>query len=237
MPSVLRDSQFAKSLTRTANFSKMNVCRNELRSPTINFTSKGNIMRKLVRSIAAPGCFLLAGLLAVLLNTATARADVESGPAKGEKASALKVMAVTGDQENKELDYAAQRKDKPTIYVFILADKWDRPVARYLKTLDEKLGKLGGESRVVAVWLTDDANQSKEYLPKAQKALKLEQTALTVFPGDKAGPDGWGVNPDASLTAVVVQHGKVAASFGYRSVNDTVVPEVETALKKALDAK
>ena len=205
--------------------------------PKDQTSTKGNIMRRFWHTQAARNCFLMTGLLTVLFSTASARADLESGPAKGEKAAALKVMAVTGDQENKELDYAAQRKDKPTIYVFIMADKWDRPVARYLKTLDEKLGKLGGESRVVAVWLTDDANQSKEYLPKAQKSLKLEQTALTVFPGDKAGPDGWGVNPDASLTAVVVQHGKVAASFGYRSVNDTVVPEVETALKKALDAK
>ena len=197
----------------------------------------GDNVRTFIRPCAALSCFLMIGLSAVLLSTAIARADVESGPAKGEKAAALKVMAVTGDHENKELDYAAERKDKPTVYVFIVADKWDRPVARYLKTLDERLGKLGRESRAVAVWLTDDANQSKDYLPKAQKSLKFEQTALTVFPGDKAGPDGWGVNPDASVTAVVVQRGKVAASFGYRSINDTVVPEVETALKKALDAK
>jgi hypothetical protein len=194
-------------------------------------------MRSFIRICAAPSCCIMVGMLAVCFGAAVARADVESGPAAGEKAAALRVMAVTGDHENKELDYVAERKDKPTVYVFIAADKWDRPVARYLRTLDEKLGKLGGESRAVAVWLTDDANQSKAYLPKAQKSLKLEQTALTVFPGDKSGPDGWGVNPDASVTAVVVQRGKVAASFGYRSVNDTVVPEVEAALKKALDAK
>ncbi len=187
--------------------------------------------------VSTRGSIVLFGLVWALSAAAVARADIESGPAKGDKAAALKVLAVTGDHENKELDYAAERKGKPTIYLFVQADRWDRPVARCLRTLDESLGKIGGESRAVAVWLTDDADKSKEYLPKAQKSLKFEQTALTVYRGQTSGPDGWGVNTDASLTVVIVNGGKVAASFGYRSVNETVVPELEAALKKAIDAK
>ena len=50
---------------------------------------------------------------------ATAAADVDSGPEVGDKAPALKVLAVTGEHEGKEVDYAADRDDKPTIYVFV----------------------------------------------------------------------------------------------------------------------
>ena len=39
---------------------------------------------------------------------------------------------------------------------------------------------------------------------------------------------------DARLTVVIGSKQKIAATFGYRSVNETVVPEVEAALKAAL---
>jgi hypothetical protein len=100
--------------------------------------------------------------------------------------------------------------------------------------LDGAVPKTSKDAAVLAVWLTEEPELAKDYLPKAQRSRKLDATALTVFPGKPAGPDGWAANPDASLTAVVVNDGKVAASFGYNSVNETVVPQVEAALKKAL---
>ena len=42
------------------------------------------------------------------------------------------------------------------------------------------------------------------------------------------------MNPDARLTAVVANKGKVAATFGYQSINETEVPRVKEALKKAI---
>jgi hypothetical protein len=62
-------------------------------------------------------------------------------------------------------------------------------------------------------------------------------TALTCYPGGAEGPKGWGVNADAHLTAVLANKGKVAATFGYRSLNETDVPAVRDALKKAREAK
>ena len=88
--------------------------------------------------------------------------------------------------------------------------------------------RLSPDARHVAFirWLTDDADKAKEYLPKAQMSLKLERTTFAVHPGDKNGPTGWAVNNDAHLTAVVAVKGQVAASLGYRSVNETDVPAV-----------
>jgi hypothetical protein len=170
-------------------------------------------------------------LLAIVVSSAWGQ-DVASGPAKGEKVPSLKVFDATGEHQGKEADYAAERKDKPTIYLFVQQDKWDRPMARFLKRLDEAVNKAGESSLVVAVWLTDDVDKTKQYLPKAQQSLQFQATALTCYPGGKAGPKDWGVNADAHLTVVAANQQKVLATFGYRSVNETDVPAVLEAFKK-----
>jgi hypothetical protein len=163
-----------------------------------------------------------------LLGGALARADVTSGPKEGDKVAPLKVYAVVGDPKDTEVDYAALRKEKPTVYVFVSAKDFDRPMFRFLKKLDEDLGEDG---LVVAVWLTDDADKSKEYLPKIAQYFK--GAALTVF-GGTAGPKNWAINPDARLTAVVAHKGKVVKSFAYLSLNETDAAEVVGTLRKAI---
>ena len=163
----------------------------------------------------------------------TALADVESGPKAGEKVAALKVFGVVGPVEGKEVDFAAEKKGDPTVYLFVKPDSWSRPMARFAKVLDGKVGDVHEKASVVAVWVGGDADKSKEYLPKAQESLKFGRTALTVF-ADKAGPEGWAINPDADLTVVVAHGGKVHTTFAFGSVNDTDVKAVEEALKKAV---
>ena len=77
-------------------------------------------------------------------------ADVDSGPAPGEKVPPLKVLSVVGDEENREMDIAKSREAKPTVYMFVRDDRWTRPVARTMKTLDQAVDKLGGDARLVA---------------------------------------------------------------------------------------
>jgi hypothetical protein len=180
--------------------------------------------------------WLFAALL--LLPAAVARGqDVTTGPTKGEKVPALKVYDVTGTNADKEVDYTADRKDKPTVYYLVQADQFDRPMARFMKEMDKAVKKDFGDVYVVAVWLTDDTTKTKEYLPKAQQSLQFEATGLSYFPGDKAGPKDWNVNADARLTVVVANKGKVAAAFGYKSVNETDVAGVVESLKKVIDKK
>jgi hypothetical protein len=159
------------------------------------------------------------------------RAQTNSGPSASSKVEALKALAVTGNDAGQEIDFSAQRNGKPTVFLFVQADKWDRPVARFLKTLDQELNKDRSDVPIVAVWLTDDVEKTKEYLPKAEQSLKLSQTSLAVYLGDKNGPPGWSINAGAHLTAVVADEGRVIASFGFRSVNETNVPEVMEKLK------
>ena len=161
-------------------------------------------------------------------------ADIDSGPKEGEKTPALKVSAVVGDHEGKDVDYVAERKGKPTIYIFVQADKFDRPIARYIKELDKVVGDVGKDTAIVAVWLNDDKDASKTYLPRMQKSIQLGYTALTVSVDGKTGPNDWVINDRAFVTTIVANDNKVAARFSYQSVNETDVADVATAVKKTV---
>jgi len=177
-------------------------------------------------------CLHIAALaIASVVLPGALRAQTDSGPSSGSKLEPLKVASVTGDDAGQDVDYAAKRGTKPTMFVFVQADKWDRPVARFLATLDKELNKDRQDVAVIAVWLTDDVEKSKEYLPRAQQSMNLAQTTLAVYPGDKNGPAGWSINSGAHLTAVVADEGRVVASFGFRSINETNVPPMLEKLK------
>lgn len=164
------------------------------------------------------------------LSSSLAFADLASGPGEGNALEPLKVVVVAGESSGKELDFVAERKDKPTVFVVVVADKFARPMARFIKVLDDKLKAERTDVDIVAVWLTDDVNKSKDYLPKAFMSLKTERTAWSVFPGEKTGPNNWGINPDADITVVVSDGAKAKFSKGYRSINETEVPKVFEAL-------
>jgi hypothetical protein len=177
-------------------------------------------------------------VLAVLL-TPAARADVESGPKAGEKVPALKVFGAVGTAEGKEIDFAAERKDLPTVYVFVQAEEGGvpvggRPAARFMKALDTEIARTVDKAAIVAVWLGEKAfEKQKYYLPRINMSLKFENTSLAAFDGDRSGPKDWGINPDAHLTAVIAHKGKVVKSFAFNSVNETDVKPVLEELKKA----
>lgn len=158
--------------------------------------------------------------------------DVTSGPAVGSNVPELKVTAVTGEFSNQSIDYAAKRAAKPTLYVFVPAKKWTRPVARLIKKLDQEVTGTDAAAELVAVWITDDVAASKDYLPKAQQSMQLQHTSLTVFDGPISGPQDWIVAPEADVTVVVARDGRTVATFGFVSANDTVAKDVLAALKK-----
>jgi hypothetical protein len=185
----------------------------------------------MLRSIALAWC-------GMVLSSAVAHAqDVASGPDKQKPVPALKVFDGTGTHMGKEADYAAERGKKPTVYLFIWADKWDRPMARFFRDLDQAAFKQGGEAAIVAVWVGGEAEKNKTYLAIAQGALKLQASTLTAYTSDARGPNDWAINPDAHLTVVVAGDGKVTETFGYRSVNETEAPRVAEALKHAAAGK
>ena len=153
--------------------------------------------------------------------------------------AALKVFGVVGTVEGKEADFAAERKDAPTIYLFVQAEEGGipvggRPLARFMKTLDTEIATVKGAAGI-AIWLGDKAfDKHKEYLPRINKSLSFDNTSLAAFDGEKSGPKDWGINPDAHITVVIANKGKVVKTFAFTSVNDTDVKPVMAELKKAV---
>jgi len=173
---------------------------------------------------------LIPTCLFVLLANPLLAQDVTSGPAKGSKVAALKVYDATGLHKEKTIDYVAERKDRPTIYLLLQADKFDRPMNRLMKTLDSQIKKDHPAVYAVAVWLTEDLEKTKELLPRVQQSVAYEATALTCVEG-KAGPGDWMVNADAHITVVVTEKGKVKATFAFLSINETDVKAIVEALR------
>jgi hypothetical protein len=160
------------------------------------------------------------------------RADVESGPKADEKVGELKVAVVVGEKEGKDLDIAGDRKDAPTIYLFVNAEKFSRPMARFMKKVDEKIGDANEKAEAAVVIVGGDVTMWKDRLPKIQMSLKFAKTSMSVFDGSE--PKGWALNTDAHLTVVLVSKGKVVKSYGFDSVNETDEKAVMEAFTKAV---
>lgn len=177
--------------------------------------------------------FAAAALAALVVVVTGSAQDVESGPKAGDKVTALKAYGLVGAVEGKEADFAAERKDAPTVYLFVQSEHFGRPMAQFIKVLDGKVKDANEKAGVVAVWIGDKEAfaKNKDYLTKVQMSLKLENTAVAAVGGEKSGPDGWGINADAHLTVVVADKGKVAKTFAYVSVNSTDVRQVLAAVK------
>lgn len=166
--------------------------------------------------------------------TGSAWGQVESGLAGETRVPELKVLWLNNSDRYEEKDVAKERGERPTVYVFVQASEWSRPMARFVRGVDEAADNVD-DAAVVAVWVGDDVDTSKEYLPRGRGALRLRVAEFAVHPGDKSGPAGWGINDRAFLTAVVARGGKVVESFAFISVNETDVPKVAKALKKAAE--
>jgi hypothetical protein len=186
---------------------------------------------RVVNAIMRPPAVAL-GL--VLLAASPATAQVESGPKPGEKPEPFKAYVTTGENPDRVAEPVDERKDKPTVFLFVQGGLWTRPVARFVKNLDNELekGVDGAEgASAVAVWLTEEPEAAKAYQPRAQMSLTLTKTVLAVFEGPKTGPKGWSLYDAVPLTAVVVRGGKVVKSVTYDPMNEPDPKEVVDALR------
>ena len=168
---------------------------------------------------------------ALVLSACCAAIGADSGPLAGSDITPFTVFAVTGEIEGESVDFVARQAGKPTLYCFVPAIRFSRPTARLMRLLDESIGDVSDDARVVGVWVTDDPEESKNYLPRAQQSLKFSKTTLTVYEQGETGPGEWGINVDVDLTVVATRNGKVIESFVLESPNETDAEEILAALE------
>ena len=99
---------------------------------------------------------------------------------QGQRLGRLERPALTGVLVREIVNYSSYWKAstfsstvEPTIYLLVERKRFGRPMARFMKELDGKLGDAPQGTQIVAVWLTDDLAKTKEYLPVAQGSLKM----------------------------------------------------------------
>jgi hypothetical protein len=160
-----------------------------------------------------------------------------AGPEVGKDVPKLQAAVLGADTNYEEADLAAKSRDKFVVYLLVNSAKWDRPIARFLKTLDMKLREYGATPELTAVWITATTDETKEYLPKVRQSLQFEHTTLAAFTDEGNGAADWNVGSDASLTVVIADRGKTAAVFEFVSTNEPDVPMVGEAIRKALTKK
>lgn len=173
-------------------------------------------------------------MLAILVCTLVAlnEEDIKAGPEVGKPVPELKLMQIHGDQAGKDVDAAELAKTSPTIFVTVRKDKWDRPVARVLKQLDEAAIKQDNKARIVLVWVSKDTEHAKEYLPRAQQSLKLQASSWNLYNGEVYDAAGWQLSGDGPLNIIVAKGGKVSWGRAFGSVDEIIVGKVIAALAK-----
>ena len=82
---------------------------------------------------------LFAAAFAGLVSTVSGQ--TVSGPNVGSTVKGFKVAATTGEQAGKEIDFVAERKGRPTVYLFVQAENFSRPQGRFMHNLDDELAK------------------------------------------------------------------------------------------------
>lgn len=176
------------------------------------------------------GFKLLVWAVALLSGTGQVFAESESGPRAGDMLPPLKVHAVSGDMAGEVVDYTAKRVAKPTIYLFVSAKYFNRQTAQLLRGLDAQVANQVDEASIVAVWLTDEIQESKEFLQRMQASLQLGNTALTIYEGNSMGPSEWGLDSDAGVTVTLAHRGKAISSRGYLTADEMLVDQLLKAL-------
>lgn len=170
--------------------------------------------------------------LAFTLITVSDDTDTKAGPDVGKPVPELKLTQIHGDQAGKEVDARELAKTTSTIFVTVRKDKWDRPVARVLRQLDEAVSKQDNKARIVLVWVSKDADHAKEYLPKAQQSLKLQASSWNLFNGEVYDAAGWQLSGDGPLNIIIAKAGKVHWGQAFGTVDEKVAAKVTAALTK-----
>ncbi len=151
--------------------------------------------------------------------------------AKGAKLPPLKVHVIKEDSVE-EKDLTKERPDRKTVYLFLPRDRFDRPAARFLRSLDQDLVKKKEFTDIVVVWQAKELEPAQRRLPAIQKSLQLGQTTWSAFVSDNPYPEGWGINPDDIATVVIAKGNKVTFSKGYKVMNEKDLDSVIKVLEK-----
>lgn len=155
--------------------------------------------------------------VAVLASVSAVRAeDLKSGLQVGESIGAYDVEKCAGNEndgveQGKVLCYRCKLGNRPVIAVF--ARSADDKLAALMKALDALV--VHNEDKKAASFvnlLGDDADALKEASKSLVEKSKAENIAVVVPIEHKNGPEALKLNPDADVTVLIYNKGKIEAN-------------------------
>jgi len=168
------------------------------------------------RSAWVPAVVATVLALAATGMAGTARAEVTSGYQVGESVGAMTVTKVTGNPldgvaDGKTLCYRCKMGSRPVVMVF--ARTADEKLAKLLKKLDEEIEEHASAKLTGFVnMLGTDAESLKKDAAEFVKLHGLERIAFVVPEESANGPAEYKIAPDADLTVVCFNAGKVTSN-------------------------
>lgn len=160
--------------------------------------------------------------------------DIVAGPELNKPIPSLKTLQIVGDHADKEIDWKETAQTKSTLIVFVRSDKWERPVARVLKQLDDALiaaRKDLPDAHIGIVWVSKDAEKAKDYLPKVQQSIKLQASSWNHFNGEVYDATGWQLSGDGALNIVLVKGNKTIWGRAFSTMQEGIVKQTMAQLK------
>jgi hypothetical protein len=155
----------------------------------------------------------------LVLASATARAEVTSGPQPGERVGAFQVTKVAGNPDDgvddgKHLCYRCRTGNKPVVMVF--ARTGDAALAKLVKKIEEEVEEHQAEKLTSFVnMIGTDGESLKKAAAEFVKANGIERVAFVVPDDAENGPPNLSIAPEADLTVVCYKEGKVVANHAF----------------------
>ena len=155
----------------------------------------------------------------LFLATATASAEVTSGPQVGDSVGAFTVLKVAGNPDDgfpvgKSGCYRCKTGSKPVVMVF--ARSADEKLAKLLKKIEEEVEEHQDEKLMSFVnMIGADADSLKKATEEFASKHGITRIAFVVPEDAKDGPADFKIAPDADVTVVCYREGKVKANHAF----------------------
>jgi len=155
----------------------------------------------------------------LFLATATASAEVTSGPQVGDSVGAFTVLKVAGNPDDgfpvgKSGCYRCKTGSKPVVMVF--ARSADEKLAKLLKKIEEEVEEHQDEKLMSFVnMIGADADSLKKATEEFASKHGIKRIAFVVPEDAKDGPADFKIAPDADVTVVCYKEGKVKANHAF----------------------
>ena len=177
----------------------------------------------------------------LFLATATASAEVTSGPQVGDSVGAFTVTKVAGNPDDgfavgRSGCYRCKTGSKPVVMVF--ARSADEKLAKLLKKIEEEVEEHQDEKLMSFVnMIGADAESLKKATEEFAAKHGITRIAFVVPEDAKDGPADFKIAPDADVTVVCYKGGEVKANhaFAKGGLSDEKIDAIVEASCKLVD--